>query len=95
MIETKLLKRQLRRLFDIQDVSNLDDFSQELSDLKHHTTSPTIHKLLDNFSSFLQHVDEAYQQSERDLELRSRSLEISSQELNWANQRLADRKSVV
>ena len=90
MIETKLLKRQLRRLFDIQDVSNLDDFSQELSDLKHHTTSPTIHKLLDNFSSFLQHVDEAYQQSARDLELRSRSLEISSQELNWANQRLAN-----
>ena len=89
MIESSLLKRQLRRLIDIQDEEALQGLLLDLKNLTPLTSSTQAQTLLAQFSTFLAQVDQSYLQSIRDLELSSRSLEISSQELNWANKRLA------
>jgi PAS domain S-box-containing protein len=52
--------------------------------------SPQAAQLLKGLPVFLQRVDEAYAQSDRDLELKTRSLEISSVELNEKNTRLRE-----
>ena len=89
MIQTNLLKRQVRRLFNIDSPQALQAVVDELPNLISHSKSESMTQLLTHFGDFLHQVDDAYLQAERDLELRSRSLEISSQELNWANKRLA------
>jgi signal transduction histidine kinase/DNA-binding response OmpR family regulator len=89
MIQTNLLKRQVRRLFNIDSPQALQSVVDELPYLISHSKSESMTQLLTHFSDFLHQVDDAYLQAERDLELRSRSLELSSQELNWANKRLA------
>lgn len=89
MIQASLLKRQIRRLFNIDSPQALQSIIDELPSLLSHSTSESMTQLLTHFGRFLHQVDDAYLQAERDLELRSRSLEISSQELNWANKRLA------
>ncbi len=89
MIQSSLLKRQIRRLFTIDSPQELQTLVDELPNFLSNTTSEPMTQLLTHFGRFLHQVDDAYLQAERDLELRSRSLEISSQELNWANKRLA------
>ena len=89
MIQSNLLKRQVRRLFNINSPQELQTLVDELPNLLNHSTSEPMTKVLTQFGHLLHQVDDAYLQAERDLELRSRSLEISSQELNLANNRLA------
>ena len=88
MLSTKLLKRQLQQLFEL-DTESLQTVLADLQQLAQQSQHPSSQKILTGFGDFLQKVDSAYAQSQRDLELRSRSLELSSQELNWSNQRLA------
>lgn len=89
MIQASLLKRQIRRLFNIDTPQELQAIVDELPKLISLSTSEPMTQLLTHFGHFLHQVDDAYLQAERDLALRSRSLELSSQELNWANTRLA------
>ncbi|MDD5298767.1 MAG: response regulator [Rhodocyclaceae bacterium] len=80
MSRSKLLARQLKRAFGINDQAGeaqlLSDFARAGGDLDR------------RFSALLTMVDDAYAQYERDLTLRTRSLELSSAELTQANDRL-------
>jgi two-component system sensor histidine kinase/response regulator len=84
----KLLSRQTKRLLGVDEsqlsavldelkrVADLDGVSQESA------------RLLTGLGDFLERVDSAYEQSDRDLDLRSRSLALSSAELNQTNDRM-------
>jgi PAS domain S-box-containing protein len=86
----KLLVRQIKRTFDV-DAAALLALEQELSELASgETVSAEVARILKGLPGFLQRVDEAYQQSDRDLELKTRSLELSSVELNDKNARLRE-----
>lgn len=90
MIRTSLLKRQLRRLFNVDSPEALELLLAELSTAAE--TSPFVgaNQVLNNFADFLRQIDDAYRQADRDLDLRSRSLELSSQELGMVNKQLAN-----
>lgn len=84
----KLLTRQTKRLLGGDD-SQLQAVLEELSALTNTANlSPATHAFLSGFEGFLARIDETYQQSDRDLELKTRSLELSSTELNTSNERL-------
>lgn len=85
MIRTSLLKRQLRRLFNVDSPEALSDLMTGLSQ----SSSPAAANVLGHFPAFIRQIDDAYWQAERDLDLRSRSLELSSQELTSVNIQLA------
>ena len=86
----KLLARQVTRVLDV-DPASLPAIQQELSQLAASgAVSPEAARLLAGLPVFLERVDEAYRQSDRDLELKSRSLELSSVELSESNTRLRE-----
>jgi PAS domain S-box-containing protein len=83
------LQRQLKRTLGLADEGELP----ALLDAARLAASragldPAVVNLLENFGSFLERVEATYEQSDRDLELRTRSLELSSSELNEVNGRL-------
>ena len=86
----KLLARQLKRVLGT-DPAAWPALQQELSRLADSgSVSPEAAQLLNGLPVFLQRVEEAYQQSDRDLALKTRSLELSSVELTEKNTRLRE-----
>ncbi len=86
----KLLARQLKRVLEVPE-DEIPDLLQEFEALARNSgLSSRAVNSLGKFGSFLQRVDEAYQQSDRDLELKTRSLEMSSLELTAKNNQLRD-----
>lgn len=86
----KLLARQIKRVLDVDPLS-LPALQLEFSRLAASgAVSPQAAQLLNGLPGFLQRVDEAYAQSDRDLELKTRSLELSSVELTEKNTRLRE-----
>jgi PAS domain S-box-containing protein len=89
MIETKLLRRQLKRGLGVADDAGLQVMLAGADALAQNPDTPLpVKQALQGLASFLAMTDEAYLQFDRDLDLRTRSLDLSSQELNSANQRL-------
>ena len=84
----KLLSRQAKRLLGVDEAQ----LASVLGELKlvagSASVSPDAARLLAGFGEFLARVDSAYEQSDRDLDLRSRSLALSSAELNQTNERI-------
>jgi two-component system sensor histidine kinase/response regulator len=86
----KLLARQLKRVLGVEE-AQLPALLAELQALaKTQPASTQATQALGNLEKFLQRIDEAYEQSDRDLDLRARSLELSSVELSATNSRLRD-----
>jgi len=91
MATHRLLARQLKRSLGI---SSDEERARLLADLQGIATGlradGTVATALRQFGDFLEKIDAAYLQNDRDLELRSRSLELSSVELVQANDRLRE-----
>ena len=86
----KLLARQIKRVLEVDPLS-LPTLEQEFSTLvASGAVSAQAAQLLKGLPGFLQRVDEAYAQADRDLELKTRSLELSSVELTEKNTRLRE-----
>ncbi|QTN29182.1 response regulator [Rhodoferax sp. AJA081-3] len=86
----KLLARQIKRVLDVDPLC-LPALQQEFNRLASSgVLSVQAAQLLHGLPVFLQRVDEAYAQSDRDLELKTRSLELSSVELTQKNARLRE-----
>ena len=86
----KLLARQVKRTLDI-DPAVFTSLQEELTQMvARGSVSTEAAKLITGLPAFLQRVDEAYQQSDRDLDLKTRSLELSSLELSASNARLRE-----
>jgi len=84
----KLLARQLRATLGLE-TTQLAEVHRELTLLAQQTTlSPSARSALGGLESFVQRVEEAYLQNDRDLDLKARSLELSSVELTQSNARL-------
>jgi PAS domain S-box-containing protein len=84
----KLLARQTKRLLGVE-VAQLPGVLEELKRLGTTTPlSPQATGLITGLEEFLQRVDGAYQQSDRDLDLKTRSLQLSSVELTHTNDRI-------
>ena len=84
----KLLARQTQRLLGL-DASQLPAVVAELQALALTIdASPAVRQLLAGLDGFLTRVNESYQQSDRDLDLKTRSLQLSSLELTHANDRM-------
>jgi two-component system sensor histidine kinase/response regulator len=84
----KLLLRQTRRLLGVEE-AQLPAVLAELSALANSgAVSAPAAKFLAGLQGFFLHVEEAYTQSDRDLELKTRSLQLSSVELSHTNDRL-------
>ena len=79
------LARQLRRLCGIEFEA---DLAQHLDVLQKAELSPELHTFVEGLQQLFTRVDSTYEQSDRDLALRSRSLEESSAELNQINQQI-------
>lgn len=79
------LARQLRRLCGVESEANL---AQHLEVLQKAELSPELHTFVDGLQELFTRVDSTYEQSDRDLALRSRSLDESSTELNQINQQI-------
>jgi len=86
----KLLVRQVKRTLGVTE-EQLPALLQEFRLLgeRDALSTPAL-TLATGLGALLQSVDEAYQQSDRDLELKTRSLEMSSVELTQSNTRLRD-----
>jgi PAS domain S-box-containing protein len=84
----KLLARQVQRLLETQP----PELPALLDELRGWAAGAAVSepakRLIEGLPLFLQRVDEAYQQSDRDLELKTRSLELSSVELTAKNAQL-------
>ena len=95
MSRSKLLQRQLRRFFAVSTDAELAALKvASLQAALAPGQTRELRKLLANVPAFIDAADEAYEQYDRDLELRSRSLVLSSSELSVANARLrADAES--
>lgn len=81
------LARQLRRLCGVESEEEL---AHHLSNLQSAALSPELKLFVEGLGEFFTRVDATYDQSDRDLMLRSRSLELSSGELNVINQRMQE-----
>ena len=90
----KLLARQTKRVLGLEEATSAQVL-QELKTLAQAVPglSPQAVKVLTGLDDFLGRVDEAYVQSDRDLELKTRSLELSSSELSETNQRIREELS--
>ncbi len=86
----KLLVRQFKRAFDVTE----EQLPALLGDLQRLAAtgqaSESSIRFLAGLSAFFARVDEAYQQSDRDLDLKTRSMELSSAELTQTNTRLRE-----
>ena len=86
----KLLARQLKRVLEVPE-DEIPELLQEFEALaRSGELSPRALNGLGKLGAFLQRVDEAYQQSDRVLELKTRSLELSSLELTAKNNQLRE-----
>ena len=83
----KALLRQLKRSLGIADEAHLATLVADLQAASA-SADPALHGVLAGFGDFLERVNTAYEQYERDLELRTRSLELSSAELSGLNGKL-------
>ena len=84
----KLLTRQLRRVLGVE-AERVSPVLGELAGLAGVAgVSPDAASLLRGLEDFFGRVNDAYVQSERDLELKTRSLELSSDELTRSNERI-------
>ncbi len=85
----KGLLSQLRRSFGITDAAALERLKAAAT-----AAAPGVDgdlaPLLAGIGDFLGRIETAYEQFDRDLDLRTRSLELSSAELTEANTRLRD-----
>ena len=89
----KLLARQFKRLLGVDEAQMLA-VQEELAHLSEGgTLSPESVRVLMGLPTFFKRVDEAYEQSDRDLELKTRSLEVSSMELTESNNRMREELS--
>ncbi|MCK6404702.1 MAG: response regulator [Rhodocyclaceae bacterium] len=83
------LQRQLKRIAGVADDAALGGLLQELRDIAGQPgITPEASALLRGLPEFLERIDGAYEQYDRDLALRTRSLELSSEDLLAANERL-------
>lgn len=91
-MQHKLLVRQAKRLLGLEPASTASvmDELRTLAKVPGTALSPQAAKVLSGLGEFLQRVDEAYVQNDRDLELKTRSLELSSAELTETNQRIRE-----
>lgn len=84
----KLLTRQARRLLRVEE-GQLPSVLAELARLAStEGLSASAASVLGGLGGFLARVEEAYEQSDRDLDLKTRSLQLSSVELSHTNDRL-------
>ena len=82
----RTLARQLNRVCNIDSESARDALLAQAQALSGQAgTPPELAGFLAGLPALLQRIDSAYDQSERDLDLRSRSLELSSTELSLTN----------
>jgi PAS domain S-box-containing protein len=85
------LQRQLKRTLGLADEAALSSLLEKMgAAATQPDVDPEVAALLANFGALLERIDATYEQSDRDLDLRTRSLEISSGELSAANNRLRD-----
>ena len=85
----RLLRRQLKKAFGIEDDAALAAFQQQLSDAAlDQPDDALLSRLRDGLAPLLQRIENSYEQHDRDLALRNRSLLLSSDELTRANDRL-------
>ncbi len=83
-----LLNRQARRMLGV-DAGQLPGVLSELAQLARTAgISEAAASVLTGLTGFLARVDETYEQSDRDLDLKTRSLQLSSVELSHTNDRL-------
>ena len=81
----KLLSRQIKRVLGVEE-AQLAGVLAELTQLaKQGQLSAEARAVLGGVPTFLSRVNEAYQQSDRDLVLKTRSLELSSVVLMGSN----------
>lgn len=88
----KLLARQAKRVLGLEEAASTSVL-QELRALGQNapaSLSPQAVGVLMGLEEFLGRVNDAYQQSDRDLELKTRSLELSSTELTETNRRIRE-----
>jgi PAS domain-containing protein len=86
----KLLARQVKRMFAVEE-DRLPAALSELALLQQQgVLSEDAARILGGLDAFLARVNETYQQSDRDLELKTRSLELSSTELTRSNARMRE-----
>ena len=84
----KLLARQMKRVLGVEE-QHLGDVFQEMTQLvASGAVSPQLAKVLSGMPNFIERVDDAYRQNDRDLDLKSRSLELSSADLYESNTQL-------
>ena len=85
----RILQRQLKRTLGLADEEALGKLLVAAGALATRVDlDPTVACLLENFGELLKRVEATYEQSDRDLELRTLSLELSSTELSDANAQL-------
>jgi len=85
----RILKRQLKRTLGLADEEAFGNLLAAAATLATQADlDPAVACLLENFGELLKRVEATYEQSDRDLELRTRSLELSSTELSDANAQL-------
>jgi PAS domain S-box-containing protein len=84
----KLLARQLKRLGGVED-GQLANVLAQLQQLASQPEVPeSAQRFINGMEAFLGRVEEAYEQNDRDLDLKTRSLQLSSVELSHSNDRL-------
>jgi PAS domain S-box-containing protein len=86
----RVLLRQLRRAFGVENQSEAQALLMELSTLSPEQLPPPAARLIAGMAEFLRRVEDTYDQNERDLSLRNRSLVLSSDELSRVNERLRE-----
>ncbi|WP_313953842.1 PAS domain S-box protein [Accumulibacter sp.] len=84
----KLLNRQIRRVLGVDGERATDVFDELRQLAAEHPLSPEAARLLADLDTLFGQVERAYEQNDRDLELRTRSLDLSSTELLETNERL-------
>src|SRR5438552_3443650 len=85
------LTRQLRRLWGVNGADELAHLLEKAQAAAGDAAlDPQLRQVLGRLPALLDKIDSSYDQSDRDLSLRTRSLELSSQELIASNTRLAD-----
>ena len=86
----KLLARQVKRVLGVEE-GRVSAVVHELKALAGTANlSPDAASLLGGLDVFLSRIEEAYQQNDRDLDLKTRSLELSSVELSETNARIRE-----
>lgn len=85
----KSLLRQLKRCTGLADPDSFGAVIEEAAQLSSQSgLSPALSGLLGSLGDLLERIDASYEQSDRDLALRTRSLEVSSAELSALNEQM-------